>query len=146
MAASLLNAAGLRELITADLESYERLALELARNPARLRAIREKLLANRNSCPLFDTARYAQALEAAEREKGRILEETRRLAERIRTEAQLIAQREVEEARRSLRREVAEQAVRLATDLLRSRLTLADQSRFVQDLIVEVHNAGNDGR
>ncbi len=74
------------------------------------------------------------------------MEETRRLAERIRTEAQLSAQREVEEVRRSLRREMAEQAVRLATDLLHSRLTPADQSRFVQDFIVEVHNAGNDGR
>ena len=113
-------------------EEAENLRWEYEQKLAGLTAERERL--------------RAQALEAAEREKGRILEETRRLAERIRTEAQLIAQREVEEARRSLRREVAEQAVRLATDLLRSRLTPADQSRFVQDLLVEVHNAGNDGR
>jgi F-type H+-transporting ATPase subunit b len=85
----------------------------------------------------------AQALEAAEREKSKILEEARRMAERVQTEARLIAQREVEETRRVLRQEVAEQAVRIATELLRSRLTPTDQSRFVQDLVLEVNNAGN---
>jgi F-type H+-transporting ATPase subunit b len=85
-----------------------------------------------------------QALEAAEREKGRILEEARRMAERVQTETQQVAQREVEEARRLLRQEVAEQAVRLATELIRSRLTPADQSRLVQDLVLEVYHAGND--
>ncbi|MGH8007991.1 MAG: ATP synthase F0 subunit B [Candidatus Binatia bacterium] len=89
---------------------------------------------------------YAQALEAAERERGRILEEAQRLAERVRAEAQQIAQREIEDARRSLRQEVAEQAVRIATDMIRSRLTPADQSRFVRDLVSGVQHAGNDSR
>ena len=88
----------------------------------------------------------AQAVEAAQREKERILEDARRLAERVHTEAHLIAQREVEGARRVLRDEVAKQAVRVATDLLRSHLAPADQGRFVQDLIREVNNARNDGR
>jgi F-type H+-transporting ATPase subunit b len=88
----------------------------------------------------------AQAQEAAERERQRILEEARRMAERVLAEAQLIAQREVEEARRLLRREVSEQAVRIATDLIRTRLTAADQSRLVQDFVREVGNAGNAGR
>jgi F-type H+-transporting ATPase subunit b len=86
-----------------------------------------------------------QALETAEREKGRILEEARKMVERARVEAQQIAQREVEEARRLLRKEVAEQATRLATELVRSRLTSADQSRFVQGLVQEVNkNVGNN--
>jgi F-type H+-transporting ATPase subunit b len=88
----------------------------------------------------------AQAQEAAERERQRILEEARRMAERVLAEAQLIAQREVEEARRLLRREVSEQAVRIATDLIRTRLTAADQSRLVQDFVREVSNAGNASR
>jgi len=88
----------------------------------------------------------AQALEAADRERKRILEEARRMVERIQTEARLIAQREVEEARRVLRQEVAEHAVRIATDMIRSRLTPADQSRLVQDLVLEVNNAGNNSR
>ena len=86
-----------------------------------------------------------QGLEIAEREKGKILEEARKMAERARTEAQQIAQREVEEARRLLRKEVAEQATRIATELVRSRLTSADQSRLVQDLVQEVNkNVGNN--
>jgi F-type H+-transporting ATPase subunit b len=88
----------------------------------------------------------AQALEAAEREKQRVLEEARRMTERIQTEARLIAQREIEEARRLLRQEVSEQAVRIATDLIRTRLTAADQSRLIQDFMREVNDAGNAGR
>ena len=86
-----------------------------------------------------------QALEDAEREKTRILEEARRMAERTRVEARQIAQREVAEARRILRQEVAEQAVRLATELIRVRLTPNDQNRLIQDLVQEVNkNGGNN--
>jgi predicted O-linked N-acetylglucosamine transferase (SPINDLY family) len=63
--ASLLTAAGLPELITRTLEEYEATALTLARNPARLKAIREKLAANRATAPLFDLARFIRGLEAA---------------------------------------------------------------------------------
>lgn len=86
-----------------------------------------------------------QAFSDAEREKTRILEEAQKMAERVRTEVQLTAGRELAEARRLLRQEVAEQAVRLATELVRSRLTPGDQSRLIQDLVQEVNkNAGND--
>jgi predicted O-linked N-acetylglucosamine transferase (SPINDLY family) len=65
VAASILNAIGLPELITTDLDDYEKLALALATDPARLRLLREKLAANRRSTPLFDTARFTRNLEAA---------------------------------------------------------------------------------
>jgi len=87
-----------------------------------------------------------QALEAAERERGRIVEEARQMAERVKSEVQQIAQREVEEARRTLRQEAANQAVRMATELLKSRLAQADHRRFVQDLVTEVQNAANASR
>jgi len=87
-----------------------------------------------------------QALEAAERERGRIVEEARQMAERVKLEVQQIAQREVEEARRTLRQEVANQAVRMATELLQSRLTQTDHRRFAQDLVTEVQNAANASR
>lgn len=84
-----------------------------------------------------------QTLADAEREKERILEEAGHMAERVRIEAQQVAQREVEEARRILREEVSAQAVRLATELVRSRLTTNDQRQLVQDLVQEVNkNAG----
>jgi F-type H+-transporting ATPase subunit b len=84
----------------------------------------------------------AQALEAAEREKNRSLEEARRMAERIQTEARQIAQREIAESRRLLRQEIAEQAIRIATELIRTRLTAADQNRMIQELVREVNDAG----
>ena len=68
VAASLLTAAGVPELIVETAQDYESLALALARDPARLGALREKLIANRTSAPLFDTPRLARNLEALYRE------------------------------------------------------------------------------
>jgi protein O-GlcNAc transferase len=65
VAASLLKAVGLPELITTSLEDYEALALRLARDPALLGGIKNKLLRNRDTYPLFDTARFTRHLEAA---------------------------------------------------------------------------------
>jgi predicted O-linked N-acetylglucosamine transferase (SPINDLY family) len=65
VAASLVTVAGLPELVTQSAEEYESLALALARDPARLKALREKLAANRATAPLFDTPRLARNIEAA---------------------------------------------------------------------------------
>jgi len=64
VAASLLSAAGLADLIAPDLDAYERLAGDLAADPARLSAIRERLRAARADSPLFDSARITRGLEA----------------------------------------------------------------------------------
>jgi predicted O-linked N-acetylglucosamine transferase (SPINDLY family) len=65
VAASLLTALELPELITDTAAAYEVLALALARDPARLAALRARLIANRQSGPLFDTARTTREIEAA---------------------------------------------------------------------------------
>jgi predicted O-linked N-acetylglucosamine transferase (SPINDLY family) len=65
IAASLLTAVGLPELITATQQDYERLAIELVSNPQRLSHLRNKLVQNRSTSPLFDTPRFARGLEAA---------------------------------------------------------------------------------
>ena len=65
VAASLLHAVGLPELVTRSLTEYERLALALARDPARLAAIKAKLGRNRETEPLFDTTRFTRDLESA---------------------------------------------------------------------------------
>jgi predicted O-linked N-acetylglucosamine transferase (SPINDLY family) len=67
VAASLLQAVGLDELITHSLETYETLALKLARGPAQLAALKARLAKNRNACALFDTPRYTRNLETAYR-------------------------------------------------------------------------------
>jgi predicted O-linked N-acetylglucosamine transferase (SPINDLY family) len=65
VAASGLHALGLTELVTDSLPEYEKLAIALAQDPARLAAIREKLKRNRFTEPLFDTPRYTRNLESA---------------------------------------------------------------------------------
>jgi predicted O-linked N-acetylglucosamine transferase (SPINDLY family) len=65
VAGSLLRAAGLAELITSSLGEYEQLALSLARDPTRLRAVRSCLLGNRRELPLFNTPVFCRHLEAA---------------------------------------------------------------------------------
>jgi protein O-GlcNAc transferase len=65
--ASLLGAIGLPELIAHSPAEYEEIALKLARDPAALAAIKEKLGRNRMRCPLFDTTRFTRNLEAAYR-------------------------------------------------------------------------------
>jgi predicted O-linked N-acetylglucosamine transferase (SPINDLY family) len=64
VAASLLNAIGLPELITTSQEEYEGLAVELATSPQKLARIREKLATNRLSTLLFDTPVFTRNLEA----------------------------------------------------------------------------------
>jgi protein O-GlcNAc transferase len=63
MGASLLTAMGLPELIAYDRPAFERLAIELAREPSRLADLRGKLSATRGSVALFDTPRLARSLE-----------------------------------------------------------------------------------
>jgi predicted O-linked N-acetylglucosamine transferase (SPINDLY family) len=65
VAASLLHALGVPELITASLEAYEALALKLARDPTLLAGMKEKLARNRAGAPLFDTPRFTRHIEAA---------------------------------------------------------------------------------
>ena len=65
VAGSLLGAVGLPELITHSLGDYEALALRLAREPALLASFRQRLARNRETFPLFDTARFTRHLEAA---------------------------------------------------------------------------------
>jgi predicted O-linked N-acetylglucosamine transferase (SPINDLY family) len=65
VAASLLHAIGLPELVTENLAQYSGLALALAHDPGRLKTIRKKLAANRRTKPLFDTARFRRHIEAA---------------------------------------------------------------------------------
>src|SRR5262249_60595044 len=65
VAASVLRASGLPELVMESLEEYEGLALRLEREPAALASIKAKLIANRETMPLFDVARFTRHLESA---------------------------------------------------------------------------------
>jgi predicted O-linked N-acetylglucosamine transferase (SPINDLY family) len=65
VAASLLGAVDMPELIMGSLADYEAMALSLARDPARLSALKEKLARNIGTTPLFDANGFTRDLEAA---------------------------------------------------------------------------------
>jgi predicted O-linked N-acetylglucosamine transferase (SPINDLY family) len=63
--ASLLSAVGLPELIAQSPSEYEAVALKLARDASALASVKQKLTRNRETQPLFDTARFTRNLETA---------------------------------------------------------------------------------
>ena len=65
VAASLLHAVGLPELVTDSLERYEAKARELARDPAARDAVKARLQRHRVTHSLFDTTRSTRNLEKA---------------------------------------------------------------------------------
>jgi predicted O-linked N-acetylglucosamine transferase (SPINDLY family) len=65
VAASLLHAIGLPDLVTRNLGEYEALARALAGSPERLAALRATLARHRGTHPLFDTDRFRHHIEAA---------------------------------------------------------------------------------
>ena len=65
VAASLLTAIGLSELIAETPRDYEELAVSLAGDPTRLAALKQRLAECRLTAPLFNTALYTRHLESA---------------------------------------------------------------------------------
>lgn len=64
---SLLSSVGLAELVAEDMNAFVRLTSALAQDGDRLSLLRQKLLAARDTAPLFDTAGLTRDLEAAYR-------------------------------------------------------------------------------
>jgi protein O-GlcNAc transferase len=65
VAASLLRSVGLGDLVAANLAAYEELAVAIGGDPALAQRYRARLAHNRLRFPLFDSARFAQNLDAA---------------------------------------------------------------------------------
>ncbi|HET7085959.1 MAG TPA: tetratricopeptide repeat protein [Rhizomicrobium sp.] len=65
VAASLLDAVAMPELVTQAPAEFEARAIALARGPQLLGALKRKLAGNRLATPLFDTARFAKDIERA---------------------------------------------------------------------------------
>ena len=64
VAASLLTAIDLPDLITTTLEEYQVLAIELAENPNKLSELKDRLAKNRLTSPLFNTLLFTKSLES----------------------------------------------------------------------------------
>jgi predicted O-linked N-acetylglucosamine transferase (SPINDLY family) len=65
VAASLLGAIGLPELVTASAEEYEQLAFDLATQPERIAELRQRLAANRLTEPLYRSEEQVRHIEQA---------------------------------------------------------------------------------
>lgn len=71
VAASLLNAVGLPELVTRSLDEYEGLALRIAHDSELRTALKSKLAMHRSTWPLFDTVGMTRHIEKAFNEMWR---------------------------------------------------------------------------
>lgn len=84
----------------------------------------------------------AHAAADAARERDAVLAAAMKTAESIRNDARRTAAQEVRQAEAALRQAVAQQATVIATQLVRDRLTAADQDRFVSEFLGQVREAG----
>lgn len=62
---SILTHIGLPELVVNSLDEYKELAISLAKDADRLKQLKDKLIKNRETAPLFDTARFVRNYEKA---------------------------------------------------------------------------------
>jgi protein O-GlcNAc transferase len=65
VAGSLLRTLNLPELVTTQLDEYEQAAMRLAMDPQQLTELRARLLTNRATSALFDTAQFVGGIERA---------------------------------------------------------------------------------
>lgn len=76
VAASLLCAVGMDELVTNSLVEYEGLALKIAKEPKYLADIKSKLEKNKKKLSIFDTKKYTDNLERAYLQMVKVFKET----------------------------------------------------------------------
>lgn len=127
-------AAGLqarRDTIVKDIEEAQRMKHEAE---ARARVYQSKL-----ETLEVELQRARESLVGAgEAEKERIVREAEAKAERIRKDAEFLIEQELKQIRGNLWRETVEAAVLAAEDLLKKRVTPADQERLAEDYLADL--------
>ena len=108
--------------------------LRLREAEAELAELRERLA----SIEAESAALLGQVVEAAQTERERTLERARQGAERIREEGRRVADNEIVRARQVLRDEAATLATRIASEILRERLSEEDDQRLLRDFVERV--------
>jgi F-type H+-transporting ATPase subunit b len=77
-------------------------------------------------------------VRAGEAERDRIVTEAEAKAERMRKDAEFLVEQEMKQLRQDLWRDTVEVAVTAAEDLLRKRVTAADQERIAEDYLADL--------
>lgn len=114
-----------REAVVKEIEQADRLRREAEERAKRYQRKLGHLEAD------LEAARKA-LVDAGVRERERLIKEGEEKAARMGRDAQFLIGQEVRQMRQDLLREAAELAVRAAEDLLRQRLTPADQEQLAQ--------------
>jgi F-type H+-transporting ATPase subunit b len=81
------------------------------------------------------------AIESAEAEKVRIIEEAERLAKHIREQAQLAYDQEMRSAMEKIRAHIAQRTIETATQRVRETFGPEDHKRMVEEFIQKVRSA-----
>jgi F0F1-type ATP synthase membrane subunit b/b' len=127
-------AAGLkarRDTISKEIEEAQRMKHEAEERAktyqSKLEKLEEELVATRQSL-----------VQAGEAESERIVREAETKAERMRKEAEFLVEQEMKKIREELWRETVEAAVSAAEELLKKRVTPADQERLAEDYLADL--------
>lgn len=127
-------AAGLRsrrDRITKEIEEAQKMRREAE---ARAKLYQGKLE------KLEDEVRIAREglVRAGEAERDRIVLEAEAKGERMRKDAQFLVEQELKQIRIDLQRETVETAIAAAEELLKKRVTMADQERLAEDYLSDL--------
>jgi F-type H+-transporting ATPase subunit b len=77
-------------------------------------------------------------VRAGEAERDRLVTEAEAKAERMRKDAEFLVEQELKQIRQDLWRDTVEAAVSAAEDLLKKRVTPADQERLAEDYLADI--------
>jgi F-type H+-transporting ATPase subunit b len=80
----------------------------------------------------------AALLEAARGERDRVMKEAEEKAARMQKDAEFLIEQEIKQMRQDLWRETVESAVATAEELLKKRITSADQERLAEDYLEDL--------
>jgi F0F1-type ATP synthase membrane subunit b/b' len=127
-------AAGLqarRDTISKDIEEAQRMKLEAEARAktyqSKLETLEQELAAARESL-----------VRTGEAEGERIVREAETKADRMRKDAEFLVQQELKQLRGDLMRSTVEAAVAAAEELLKKRVTSADQERLAEDYLADL--------
>jgi F0F1-type ATP synthase membrane subunit b/b' len=135
-------AAGLqarRDTISKDIEEAQRMKREAEERAKTYQSKLEKLEVE------LQDARES-LVRAGEAESERIVRDAEVKAERMRKDAEFLVEQELKQIRGDLWRDTVEAAVAAAEELLKKRVTPADQERLAEDYLADLGGKGALGR
>jgi F-type H+-transporting ATPase subunit b len=125
-----------RDRIAKDIEEAQRMRREAEKRAKTYQAKLDKLEDE------LKVARDA-LVRAGEAEKERIVTEAQAKAQRMRKDAEFVVEQELKQIRVDLQRETVEAAIATAEELLKKRVTQADQERLAEDYLSDLARGGS---